>query len=149
MPYEPFYHAQADIEELFRQARVTFTDATAIKPADLLNRIQDTEVYVNNRLVVKYPVPITDPEAKNQLREICASLTASKVWRMLNIVSQGGGANMGKDWEATAENKLRMIVSGDMALGGLGRNGSGSPGGGLRSGTLDSTPTWEMNKVQW
>lgn len=147
MAYEPKYHDQAAVEQLFRQAKVTFTETSPVTQADLADHIEKTEEYVESRIRSKYQVPVTDSEAVKILGEICAMLTAAKVWRILNQLSQAGGANLGKDWETSAERKLDLIVAGKMTLGGLTVEGAGS---GPRTGIDTSEdPTWKLGTDQW
>lgn len=142
---ELLYHSQTDIEELFRQAKVSFTATSTVTETDLNNHMLSTEVYVTERLRPVYRVPVTDETAKSILKRICARLTAATVWRILNAVTQPGESNKAKEWQNEAETTLDRIISGEMAFGGATPAGAGKP----TSGTKDSEPIWKLKEDQW
>jgi len=142
------YCNAGDIQSLIKWA--TFTNSSKITITELVNFINDADVFIDSKLERIYSTPITHMDDIEILKFISARLAASEVAQVLVLQASGQIPPVVKQWNDTAMERLGRIIDYTINLPNTSRIQSNK---GFYSYTADENndcePKWTMSGDEW
>ena len=141
----PRYHSIPDVQSRLPSSIATIDALTEPNADQVTAWMDETEAFVDGQLATRYQVPITGSQSLLIVRDICADLTAYRVWQFKAMgVDDPEFRNQAEVLRQRAMEKLQAILQGTMVLPDQPTTKSSS----TPAGTFPA-PIFERDRVQW
>jgi phage gp36-like protein len=113
----PRYHSLSDVQSRLPSSIATIDALTEPNADQVMAWMDETEAFVDGQLATRYQVPITGTQSLLIVRDICADLTAYRVWQFKAMgVDDPEFRNQAEVLRQRAMEKLQAILEGTMVL---------------------------------
>ena len=141
----PRYHSLSDVQSRLPSSIATIDALTEPNADQVTAWMNETEAFVDGQLATRYQVPITGTQSLLIVRDICADLTAYRVWQFKAMgVDDPEFRNQAEVLRQRAMEKLQALLEGKLILPDQPTTKSSS----TPVGTFPE-PIFERDKVQW
>jgi phage gp36-like protein len=141
----PRYHSLSDVQSRLPSSIATIDALTEPNADQVTAWMDETEAFVDGQLATRYQVPITGSQSLLIVRDICADLTAYRVWQFKAMgVDDPEFRNQAEVLRQRAMEKLQALLEGKLILPDQPTTKSSS----TPVGTFPE-PIFERDRVQW
>jgi len=141
----PRYHSLSDVQSRLPSSIATIDALTEPNADQVTAWMNETEAFVDGQLATRYQVPITGTQSLLIVRDICADLTAYRVWQFKAMgVDDPEFRNQAEVLRQRAMEKLQALLEGKLILPDQPTTKSSS----TPVGTFPE-PIFERDRVQW
>jgi len=141
----PRYHNLSDVQSRLPSAIATIDALSEPSAEQVTAWMEEVEAFVEGQLATRYQVPITGSQSILIVRDICADLTAYRVWQFKAMgVDDAEFRNQAEVLRQRAMEKLQALLEGTMVLPDQPETQTGDRG----LGTFPQ-PIFERDRTQW
>lgn len=141
----PKYHDLTDVQSRLPSQIAVINDASEPNTMQVLAWMDEVEAFVEGQISGRYQVPVTGTISLTIVRDICADLTAYRVWQFKAMgIDDPEFRNQAEVLKKRAEEKLQAILDGKLLLPDQPLAASDSP-----TGALPSSAIFELDRTQW
>ena len=141
----PRYHSLSDVQSRLPSSIATIDALSEPSAEQVEGWMDEVEAFIEGQLATRYQVPITGSQSLLIVRDICADLTAYRVWQFKAMgVDDPEFRNQAEVLRTRAMEKLTALLEGTMVLPDQPESSSSS----TPSGTFPE-PIFERDRVQW
>jgi phage gp36-like protein len=141
----PRYHSLSDVQSRLPSSIATIDALTEPNADQVTAWMNETEAFVDGQLATRYQVPITGTQSLLIVRDICADLTAYRVWQFKAMgVDDPEFRNQAEVLRQRAMEKLQALLEGKLILPDQPTTKSSS----TPVGTFPE-PIFERDRIQW
>jgi len=141
----PKYHDLTDVQSRLPSQIAVINDASEPNTMQVLAWMDEVEAFVEGQISGRYQVPVTGTVSLTIVRDICADLTAYRVWQFKAMgIDDPEFRNQAEVLKKRAEEKLQGILDGKLLLPDQPTAASDSP-----TGALPSSAIFELDRTQW
>jgi len=141
----PRYHDLSDVQSRLPSSIATIDALSEPNAAQVISWMEEVEAFVEGQLATRYQVPITGSQSILIVRDICADLTAYRVWQFKAMgVDDAEFRNQAEVLRTRAMEKLKALLEGTMVLPDQPETQTGDRG----LGTFPE-PIFERDRPQW
>jgi len=139
----PRYHSLSDVQSRLPSSIATIDALTEPNTEQVTTWMDQVEAFVDGQLATRYQVPITGSQSVLIVRDICADLTAYRVWQFKAMgIDDPEFRNQAEVLRTRATEKLQAILEGTLILPDQPETST------MPSGTFPE-PIFERDKIQW
>ena len=140
----PRYHSLSDVQSRLPSSIATIDALTEPNTQQVTAWMDEVEAFVDGQLATCYQVPITGSQSILIVRDICADLTAYRVWQFKAMgIDDPEFRNQAEVLRQRAMEKLQAILDGTLILPDQPEAASTMPAGAFPE------PIFERDKIQW
>jgi phage gp36-like protein len=141
----PRYHSLSDVQSRLPSSIATIDAVSEPNTTQVTAWMDEVEAFVEGQLATRYQVPITGSQSLLIVRDICADLTAYRVWQFKAMgVDDPEFRNQAEVLRQRAMEKLQALLEGTMVL----PDQAEAPSSSTPAGTFPE-PIFERDRVQW
>jgi hypothetical protein len=141
----PRYHSLSDVQSRLPSSIATIDALTEPNADQVTAWMDEVEAFVEGQLATRYQVPIVGSQSLLIVRDICADLTAYRVWQFKAMgIDDPEFRNQAEVLRQRAMEKLQALLEGKLILPDQPTTKSSS----TPVGTFPE-PIFERDKVQW
>ncbi len=113
----PRYHTLSDVQSRLPSSIATIDAVSEPNASQVTAWMDEVEAFVEGQLAIRYQVPITGTQSILIVRDICADLTAYRVWQFKAMgIDDAEFRNQAEVLRTRAMEKLKSLLEGNMVL---------------------------------